>query len=860
MSDVTTIRFVWVVLLALLLALPAGAGWPYSYSDDFSSDKVESDAYLHSTFWTLDATPLPEPYLSCLESGATRALLFMGCGDEPARLGYCLPVGTTSTHAIVAGTFAVDVDFPCNATVSQYPTGGELSCSISSDGVTWSDPQYLRAGRNTIAISSDMGRCYVLFTGDRATLDDIQVYLAVSSATIRVPANYSTIQQAIDAAHSGDVIEVAAGIYRGVGNWDIDFRGKRITVRSAGGAGVTIIDCGSPTSTGRRGVYFHQGETADSVLSGFTIRGGRIYGSDIPSNPLQWTQSASHPIGGGIYCEFSSPTIAGCIIEDCGAELGGGIGCVGSEPTIINCTIQECFAGGLASTATGGRGAGIALVGGSDATITNCVVQGNANGYSSSQGAGLYVLHSSAVVSGCTLSDNLAPGTLRGGGAYCGGDASDVTFRNCILFGNQADAGAGILVERTTTAQPSVTSWNWRCTVAVVNCTIAGNGLTYTLGSSAAGGINSNGADIAVVNSIIWGNDGSAVTIANATTGTPVTYSDIQGGHFGTGNIAADPLFAAASSADYHLKSTGGRYNPQTGTWVGDSVCSPCINAGNPSYSAEYEPPSNGDRINMGAYGGTAEASKSATRVVFHVSKSGRDSNNGKGQSKAFATIQKAIGAASDGDAILVWPGQYEEKISFEGKAITVQSAADAAVVLCPEDYAFSFFKGEREDSVLSNFVIKDCSAAGIFCDGSSPTLKNLTIVDNQFGILAYGGADPAIVNCIVWGNKDGQLFGCSATYSCIEGAIANKQTGLINSKPLFANAANGDYHLQSPYGRYVPSTGAWAMDSAISPCVDAGDPYDPFRNERVPNGNRINVGAYGGTPYASRSSGPNCP
>lgn len=859
MNHKTMIKFAWVSLIALMLLAPAArADWTYGYSDDFSSDKAETDAYLHSTFWTLGANPLPEPYLKYLESGTGRELLFMAYGDRPARLGYCLPVTTTYTHRIITGTLTVDVDFPCNATVSQYPNPGELYCSISSDGMTWSEQQYLRAGRNTISIASDRGRCYVVFNGSRATIDNVQVSLATPPATIRVPADYSTIQQAIDAARTGDVVVVSAGTYAG----DIDFRGKRITVRSVDGASKTIIDCGAPTTSSRRGFYFHQGETSDSMLSGFTIKRGRVYGDTIPADPLRWTQSPSHPIGGGIYCEFSSPTITGCVIEDCRAELGGGIGCVGAGPTILNCTIRECLAGGLGSAGTGGRGAGIALVGESDAAIINSVIEGN-RAYSNSQGAGLYILHSSAAVAGCTISDNLASGALQGGGAYCGGEGSYVTFRNCVFSDNLADAGAGIFAERTTAALPSVTASSWRCTVGVVNCTIAQNGLTYALGSSGAGGVNSNGADITISNSIVWGNDGTALTIINAVDSYPVTYSDIQGGYSGTGNISSDPLFVSPWSSDYHLKSTGGHYNPQTGAWVNDSACSPCINAGDPWDSAEYEPPLNGDRINMGAYGGTGEASKSAARTVYHVNvKAGRDWNNGLSPSRAFATIGAAVDAAADGDTILVWPGQYVEDVSFEGKAITVQSAADAAVITASTAYAFSFQKYEDSGSVLANFVIVGCAQGGIFCNGASPTLKNLTIVDNKFGIVAYSGAKPTIVNCILWDNVDGDLFQCNASYSCIERTSESKGTGNINSNPLFADAAGGDYHLRSPYGRYVAQSDEWVYDGAttMSPCIDKGDPSEYPRCEQVPNGNRVNMGAYGGTICASKSSGPQCP
>ncbi len=860
MRHVTTTRFVQIALWALVLAVPAaGADWTY-YSDDFSSNNVESDTYLHSTFWTLDANPLPEPYLQYHENETGRDLLFVDYAGEPARLGFVLPVTTADTHRIFTGTLTVDVDFPCDETVSQYPTAGEIYCATSPDGITWSAPQDLYAGRNVISVASNMGKCHVVFSGTRATIDNISVSLAAPAATIRVPTDYATIQQAIDAARTGDVIEVAAGIYTGPGNWDVDFQGKRITVRSADGAARTIIDCEAPATSSRRGFYFHQGEAADSILSGFTIRRGRVYGKDIPADPLRWTQSASHPIGGGIYCEFSSPTIAGCVIDDCHAELGGGIGCVGAGPTIVHCTLQECLAGGLGSGGTGGRGAGIALVGESYATITHCEIQSNRT-YYDGWGAGLYVLHSSAAVAGCTFafSDNYGSGTLRGAGAYCGGDDCEVTFRNCVFSNNHADAGTGIFIERTTTATPSVTASNWRCTVTVTNCTIAQNTLTYSLGSSAAGGINSNGAYLTVTSSILWDNDGTALTISNPAD-VSVTYSNIQGSYSGAGNLARDPLFASPANLDYHLKSTGGRYNPQNGAWVSDNTCSPCIDSGDWLESAEYEPPRNGDRINMGVYGGTAEASKSAARTIFHVAKTGRDSSNGRSQSEAFATIEKAIEAADDGDTILVWPGEYTEALSFQGKAITVQSAADAAVITWPGDYAVSFFTGEGSDSVLANFVITGCSQAGVFCDaGASPTLKNLTIVDNQFGIVSYHGSAPAIVNCILWDNVDGDLFQCGASYSCIEHASESKGVGNISSNPQFANAAGGDYHLRSLYGRYVPNSNTWATDTVVSPCIDKGDPYEYPRCERMANGNRINMGAYGGTAYASKSSGPNC-
>jgi len=70
----------------------------------------------------------------------------------------------------------------------------------------------------------------------------------------------------------------------------------------------------------------------------------------------------------------------------------------------------------------------------------------------------------------------------------------------------------------------------------------------------------------------------------------------------------------------------------------------------------------------------------------------------------------------------------------------------------------------------------------------------------------------------------------------------------------LFADPANGDYHLRSERGRYWPEHDIWVLDKVTSPCVDGGDPDTGTLNEPMPNGGRINIGAYGGTTEASLS------
>ncbi|MDH4240837.1 MAG: hypothetical protein OEW48_14865, partial [Phycisphaerae bacterium] len=91
--------------------------------------------------------------------------------------------------------------------------------------------------------------------------------------------------------------------------------------------------------------------------------------------------------------------------------------------------------------------------------------------------------------------------------------------------------------------------------------------------------------------------------------------------------------------------------------------------------------------------------------------------------------------------------------------------------------------------------------------------------------------------------------------YSCIQGLTgALGGTGNIGDDPYFADPCNGDYHLKSQGGRWEPSSQSWVLDDDTSPCIDAGNPGCPEANEPLPNGGRINMGAYGGTAQASKS------
>ncbi len=223
---------------------------------------------------------------------------------------------------------------------------------------------------------------------------------------------FDAIQEAINAASDEWIVIVLDGTYTGTGNKNIDFGGKAITVRSRGGANVTVIDC----QNSGRGFHFHSGEDANALLDGFIITNGYATGNP-PNN-----------YGGGILCDGSSPTIINCRFLDNEAVFGGGIcNWPASSPTVINCD----FIGNVGSW----MGGGVFNYNNSSPLLTNCSFSGNEGSGLSSTG------NCRPTATNCTFSRN---SETYGGGVF--GEDCNTTLTNCILWNNTANYGPQVYI------------------------------------------------------------------------------------------------------------------------------------------------------------------------------------------------------------------------------------------------------------------------------------------------------------------------------------------------------------------------------------------------------------------------------
>ncbi len=710
----------------------------------------------------------------------------------------------------------------------------------------------------------------------------------------------------------------------------------------------TITDC---VITENRSQHYGAGISctagASPTISNCTItenlaeryHGGGIFchGSSFPTiTDCFFRYNSTHMYGGAIYCESSSPTITGCTFTGNSGSYGGGAICcnASSSPTIAGCTITDNHADD--------NGGGIACLENSSPEITDCTISGN---WVNMSGGGIYGgIGFNSLISNCTISGNETTSSSgAGGGILC--TVSSPTFVHCDISGNTAHVAGGIWAEQASsvtfshcTIRDNVAVGDGGgvflldgATASLTNCLVTGNIVTGGGPGERTGGgfacyqdsfltlnhctVSGNSADLHgggvyclfssadIINSIFWGDSPDAIYSGPGGSAT-VTYSDVEGGYPGTGNLDADPLFVGGE--DFRILES-----------------SPCVDAGTDSGvydDMDLNPRPQGGGFDMGAYELTDldgdgwfsfedcdDSDPDVNPGAHEVCDNGIDDDcDGAIDSDDLEcavihvpadqpTIQLAINAAVGGNLILVAPGTYEENISFQGKRITLQSEegpGETAIDGNQDGFVVLFGNYETQEAVLDGFSIKngfasngggiyciranpriencriekniaDNSGGGIYCYVGSPTITNCLIVDNSAGLggaLTCMGGSPLIENCTLSDNRASRG----------EGMVCDSDADpIVTNSILWGNDDPGqpDLYVISGYPvvTYSDVEGGWTGTGNIdsnphfvkgyylssgSPCVDGGSPDPAYDDECLPPSKgteRNDMGTYGG-------------
>jgi len=680
-----------------------------------------------------------------------------------------LPVIDNFAVDISEGDIPFDVVLTCSA---HDPEGGEIDYTIDfGDG---SATETNLTGIFTHQYTSiGIGDAYCAAANDSGAKANSESITIIRHGIVRVPQDYSTIQAAIDANFDGNTIIVSDGIYTGEGNKNLNLNGKKLILKSENGPENCIIDC----EGSGRGFIFENGETHETVISGFTIRNGECLADT--------TDVCGSAGGGGIYIASSSPSIENCILTQNTAESGGALYADESSAVITNCSFLENTA--------------------------------------NLDGGGLSLRWSAVSISNCIISRNTAGG--YGGGIASASTKTPTSVTNCIISDNSAQTTGGIYA--SASSQTDV--------FTVTNSTITRNNSRNPGGALFVDGWIS--ADIS--NSILWGDTPDEIR-AGGYSNLVVKYSDVQRGFAGEGNFHGNPMFSDPESGDFSLTVTSPCIDTGTSTNAPDADIEgtarpqglaydlgayeapdyagtrPIIDAytadnheGNipfvvefscsahdpdgqiAGYTIDYDDGSPTDSNSTGTFRHTY-----TTAGQSYVTCAVSDDNGMTVHSAAidikrygtmkvpsqYETIQAAIDAQFEGGVVQVADGTYtgegNKNIDFRGKALTLISEngpLETTIDCEGSGTGFIFQNLESEQTRVSGFTVTNGSGygnefstkgGGLYCMKASPQIDNCIIYYNEAdrggGIFCDYMASPKISNSAIITNlavEGGGLF-----------------------------------------------------------------------------------------------------
>ncbi len=295
------------------------------------------------------------------------------------------------------------------------------------------------------------------------------------ACTTEVPDDHATIQNAIDASISGDVICVDEGTYTET----VDFNGRDVEVLGLAGPEWTVIDAAHTGSV----VTFASGEGVGAVLQGFSLVNGAA------------------DDGAGVLVDGAAPTLRELVVRDCQANThGGGVAVFDGTLSLSDSVVS-------ANYAFTGRGGGI-YVEASNAVISGLEVQFNSAG----DGGGGLAAHAAdgavEIADSAFLSNSAY---LAGGGIYVTDTALLTRLQNVWVSGNVAGSpgGGGVAL---------VDAYGMLEVVEVV-----------ANDAPSAGGLYVSGGQTLLDNVRVQGNTGGGVELRSSNTPPVLTHVSIVG-------------------------------------------------------------------------------------------------------------------------------------------------------------------------------------------------------------------------------------------------------------------------------------------------------------------------------------------
>jgi len=335
-------------------------------------------------------------------------------------------------------------------------------------------------------------------------------------------------------------------------------------------------------------------------------------------------------------------------------------------------------------------------------------------------GAGVNVEGAHVTIRHAYIHDNQAVCTsgMSGGGAGGGLSAQDgagpaiLLVEDSFILDNEAGDHGSVLNSNDVTTvvfTNVVASGNTYNQLAIgdsdfrmVNSTVVGNqadGLALLDFDTAS--------NISVLNSILW--DSGGIGCGHGGGSCEITYSIVEGGWPGAGNLDADPLFVDPAGGDYHLRQ-------------GSPGIDSATDAGAPDHDLDGTPrPIDGDgdstaTTDMGAFE-SPEAAAAVTRYVDGVT--GSDTSDCSDPLVPCQTIGHAIGQAVSGDELHIAGGTYLENLVIDGKGLLLRGGYTVG--------SSGFVPGRAETIIDGGGVDRT-----LVMSGGDSTLHRLTVTGGQ--------------------------------------------------------------------------------------------------------------------------------